>query len=360
MPESPSTPPKSAPTLRDVARVAGVHKATASRALNPDTRGLVNTETAKRVARAAEQLGYQVNPIARSLRTSKSFTVGVVIPNIDNPLFPPIVRGIQDVLEPEGYSALIVNTDDDLKREESAVAKLRSRQVDGLIIATARLSHPLLDRLSAESVRMVLMNRRPDHPVIPSVIPDDAAGIELAVRHLASLGHRRIAHLQGPQDTSTGRTRSRSFASAMRALSLDEDPKLVVTCASWTESEGARAITQLLDEAPNFSAILAGNDLIALGCYTVFGELNIRCPEDVSIVGFNDMPYLNHIKPALTSVSVPHTQLGVEAARLLLECIREPGRTARSVLLPTGLVIRGSTAPVAGDDRMAMHSRAAS
>src|SRR3954465_15520166 len=146
--------PMQTPTLRDVAEAAGVHAGTASRALNPETRSLVNVETARRVLRAAESLGYQPNPIARSLKTSKSGTVGVVLPDLTNPLFPPIVRGIEDVLGPAGFSALIVSTDNDSDRERSQVLSLRSRQVEGLIVATARLEHALLKELHAQDVRM--------------------------------------------------------------------------------------------------------------------------------------------------------------------------------------------------------------
>src|ERR687890_342272 len=142
-----------APTLRDVAEAAGVHAATVSRALNPDTGRMVNAETALRVLRAAETFGYRPNPIARSLKTAKSRTIGLVLPDLTNPLFPPIVRGIEDVLGPAGYSALIVNTDNDAAREQALVASLRSRQVEGLIIATARLDHPLLDRLHEQGIR---------------------------------------------------------------------------------------------------------------------------------------------------------------------------------------------------------------
>src|SRR3954462_584219 len=218
----------STPTLRDVAHLAGVHPATASRALNPQTRPLVNADTARKVLRAAESLGYQPNPIARSLKTARTTTVGLVIPDLTNPLFPPIVRGIADVLTPAGYSAWIVNTDNDPAREETQVESLRSRQVEGLIIATARREHPLLVRLHQMGVRMVLVNRRVDGLELPSVTADDDAGIEMAVTHLAALGHRRIAHLAGPQHTSTGVVRARAFRHAVRDLGLADDPELIV------------------------------------------------------------------------------------------------------------------------------------
>jgi LacI family transcriptional regulator len=337
-----------APTLRDVAQLAGVHPATASRALNPQTRPLVNADTARKVLRAADSLGYQPNPIARSLKTARSATVGLVIPDLTNPLFPPIVRGIEDVLSPAGYNAWIVNTDNDPKREEMQIESLRSRQVEGLIVATARRQHPLLVKLHQQGVRLVLVNRRVDELELPAVTPDDAVGIELAVAHLAALGHRRIAHLAGPQNTSTGVVRARSFRHSVRDHGLADDPGLMVESAYWSEADGAAALRRLLDSGAGFSAIVCGNDLQALGCYDVFAERGLRCPEDVSVVGFNGMPFLDKMRPPLTTVSIPHYELGFEAARLLLDAIDEPGRSARSVLLPPSLVVRQSTAAPAG------------
>jgi LacI family transcriptional regulator len=333
-----------APTLRDVAEVAGVHAATASRALNPKTRRLVNADTARRVLRAAESLGYQPNPIARSLKTSRSGTIGVVIPDLTNPLFPPIVRGIEDVLASAGYNAWIVNTDNDPVRELAQIESLRSRQVEGLIIATARLEHPLLKEMHDHGMRMVLVNRRLEKVEIPSVTPDDSAGIVLAVKHLVDLGHRQIAHLAGPQTTSTGLVRSQAFRHAIRDQGLAHSSSAVVECAYWNEEEGARALRTLLDRGSRFTAIVAGNDLIALGCYDVFAERDISCPDDVSVVGFNDMPFLDKLRAPLTTVSVPHYAIGAEAARMLVETIEEPDRHPRSLVLPVSLVVRKSTA----------------
>ncbi|MFE9764806.1 LacI family DNA-binding transcriptional regulator [Streptomyces sp. NPDC005808] len=335
-------------TLRDVAQAAGVHVATASRALNPSTRSLVNADTARRVSRAAKSLGYTPNPIARSLKTAKSLSIGVVLPDLTNPLFPPIVRGIDDILGPAGYSGLIVNTDNDPAREKAQIESLRSRQVEGLIVATARLDHPLLAELHEQGVRMVLVNRRTEHLDVPAVTPDDATGIALAVDHLARLGHRRVLHLAGPRATSTGLTRARAFRNAVREFGLDEDPALVVHCDFWAEADGARALREVLDVGTEFTAVIAGNDLIALGAYDVCGERGITCPDDISIVGFNDMPFLDKLRPPLTTVAVPHHQIGVEAARMLLEALDGPPRPARSVLLPVSLVVRASTKEPAG------------
>ncbi|MEO3872816.1 LacI family DNA-binding transcriptional regulator [Nonomuraea sp. B12E4] len=333
------------PTLKDVAGEAGVHPATASRALNPETRHLVSAETAQRVHQVADSLGYQPNPIARSLKTARSASIGLVIPDLTNPLFPPIVRGIEDVLGGIGYNAWIVNTDNDPARETAAVESLRSRSVEGFVFATARLHHPFIERLAAAGTPTVLVNRRLAVSDVPSVTGDDAGGVAIAMRHLVELGHRRIVHLAGPQDLSTGVNRLRAFRQALEDHGLEDSPARLKLCSAWAETAGARAVTELLDDGVEFTAVLAGNDLLALGCYDALAGRGLSCPGDVSVVGFNDMPFVDKLSPALTTVRIPHYELGAEAARLLLERLRAPDRTARSILLPLTLVDRQSTAP---------------
>ena len=308
----------------------------------PSTRAAVNAETARRVLRAAETLGYRPNPIARSLKTARTRTVGLLIPDLTNPLFPPIVRGADDVLSARGYSALIASTDNDPEREQRLVDSLLSRQVEGLIVATALVEDALLERLWAEGIKVVQVNRRVENLDIPSVVPDDASGITQAVEHLVGLGHTRIAHLAGPHTTSTGVARSRAFRHALRDAGLADE--LIVECAYFQEASGAEALRTLLDRGTEFTAVVAGNDLIALGCYDVFAERGIACPEQISVIGFNDFPFLDKLRPPMTTIRIPQFDLGAEAARMLLGCIDEPSRRPGSVLLPVSLVVRGSTA----------------
>ena len=177
-------------TLRDVAKLAAVHPGTVSRALNPETRRMVNEETAQRVLEAATQLGYRPNPIARGLKTNRSHTIGVLVPDLTNPLFPPIVRGIQDRLEPAGYTPLIANTDNDPDRERNDFEAMRARQVDGVITATARLDHGVLDEMAADGLPIVLVNRRLDDGPLSSSTADDHEGAWLAVKHWRSSATR--------------------------------------------------------------------------------------------------------------------------------------------------------------------------
>jgi LacI family transcriptional regulator len=337
--------------LQDVAKLAGVHTATASRALNPATRGLVRGETAARVLDAAKRLGYVVNPIARSLKTSRSSSIGVVIPDLTNALFPPIMRGIADVLEPLGYVALLVNTDNDKEREARLVAALRARQVEGLIVGTALLNDPGLEALAAEGFPVVLINRRTESSILPTVAGDNVAGVNLAVDYLVGLGHRRIAFLAGPQTTWTGQVRLRAYRSALQDHEIAYDEELVAFTDQFIETEGARGTRELLDRGVSFTAMIAGNDLHALGCFDVFKERGIRCPEDVSLTGFNDMPFVDKLSPAVTTIHIPQYEVGREAARMLIDRINAKSDvTAKSVLLPVQLVVRGSAAAPGGAD----------
>ena len=249
-------------TIRDVARVAKVHPGTVSRALNADTRSLVNEETAERVLRAAEELGYRPNPIARGLKTNRSYTIGVLIPDITNPLFPPILRGIEDRLGEAGYTSLIVNTDNDADRERSHIEAMRARQVDGFISATARLDRELLAEAAAAEKPLVLVNRSLEDGSAPAVTVDDAFGIRLAVEHIAGLGHKRIGHVAGPQNLSTGHRRYLGFVEAMTDAGLEVQREYVRFSKWFTEDEGARVCAELLDAAGELTAIVAANDLL--------------------------------------------------------------------------------------------------
>ncbi len=335
-------------TLRDVARVAGVHPGTVSRALNPETRGLVNERTAERVLDAAKELGYRPNPIARGLRTNRSHTIGVLVPDLMNPLFAAVVRGIEDGLRDGGYTPLIANTDNDTDRERVAFEAMSARQVDGFIAATATRDHWLLADAVPLGAKVVLVNRRVDSDALPAVTGDDHEGVRLAVEHLTALGHRRIAHLAGSQALYTGWSRHQGFVDAMLAARLEPDRSLIVFSEVFTEREGARCCGELLDRHSEFTAIVAGNDLLALGCYDALEERGLRCPADVSVVGYNDMPFVDRFRPPLTTVRVPHYELGATAAQLMLEQLHGVDAPPRQLLLAPELVVRGSTAEAAG------------
>jgi LacI family transcriptional regulator, galactose operon repressor len=217
--------------------------------------------------------------------------------------------------------------------------------VDGIIAATARRDHTVLDEVLASGLELVLVNRWLPDAAISSATADDRKGLRLAVEHLVELGHRRIAHLAGPLDYSTGVERHAGYLEGMRDAGLERDPELVLFGQVFTEAEGARLCRELLDRGTRFTAIAAGNDLLALGCYDVFEERGIECPAELSVVGFNDMPFADRFQPPLTTIHIPHQQIGMAAADLMLERLRKSDGRPRHVRLEPTLVVRASTAP---------------
>lgn len=336
---------RSKPTIHDVAKAVGVHPSTVSRVLNPGTTHMVRAEIARRVTEAARTLGYHRNALAHSLRTQRSNTIGVLVPDITNPVFPPILRGIEDALANAGYTAIIANTDGAEGREAVVLEHLLARRIDGLVLATARRKDPTIDRCIAEDIPLVLINRTIGrNGAVPSVLNDDVAGIGLTVAHLVGLGHRRIAHIAGPQALSTGLERQRGFLAAMKAAGLKADDDLIVTAESYSEREGQRAMTALLEQKKKLTAVVAANDLLALGCYDALAAHGLSCPRDVSVTGFNDMPFVDKLNPPLTTVRIQHYEMGLQAAKVLLERLNAPKTRRVDLKLEPSLVVRGSTA----------------
>jgi LacI family transcriptional regulator len=330
------------PTIQDVARAAGVHPGTVSRALNPLLPGRVTAETTQRVEEAAARLGYAPDQLGRSLRTRRSYTVGVLVPDLGNPVFPPIVRGLEDTLRVGGYEALIANTDDSSEREERLIDVLKARRCDGFVIASSRRDDPAVSALVAADHPVVLVNRLVASAA-DSVASDDAEGMRSAVAHLVALGHNGIAHVSGPRELSMTEVRRVAFDEAMRAEGLAADPDLTETADRYTADAGESAANKLLERRTP-TAIVAGNDMIAIGCYAALRGRGLRCPADVSVVGFNDMLLSGFLDPPLTTVAIPQYEIGVAAAELILSRIAERGEPVHR-LLPTELVVRGSTGP---------------
>jgi LacI family transcriptional regulator len=338
-------------TLRDVAAAARVHPATASRALNPDTRMLVSEETARRVSEAAAALGYRPNPVARSLRTRRSNTIGVLIPDLNNPLFPPMVRGLEDRLTAAGYVALLGNTDGDTGKEQAIFEQMRARHVDGFVLATAHAHDPVLAEAAQAELAVVLMNRTDPEHDFSAVSVDNEQGMQMSVAHLVELGHTRIAHIAGPPQVSTGEGRRRGYNEGLKRANLDPNEDLVVAATGFTVEEGARCCRELLarrGDGARFTAIAVANDMLAVGCFSALDEAGLDCPRDLSLVGFNDMPFVDRLRPPLTTIRFPHYRLGTEAAELLLARIDHAGAAVQTRYLDPELIIRGSTAPPAG------------
>ncbi len=331
-------------TIATVAKAAGVHISTVSRALNPRTQGMIRPEVVARVSAAAERLGYRRNAVAAALRLQRSQMIGVIIPDITNPVFPPILRAIEDVLAVAGYIAIIANTDNSRARQQMVIERMLERSVDGLILASVTRDDAFLAKLDAP---LVMINRATDSAVT-SVVSDDAVGIRAAMAHLVALGHRDIVHIGGPLRTSTGLARQEAFVGAMHTHGLVLRPDAIAVAEQFSIADGTAALRALLDRRATPTAIIAGNDLLAVGCYDALDAIGLRCPQDVSVIGFNDMPYADRFSPPLTTVRIRHYEMGEVAAGLLLRQIAEPDSRVETVVLAPELILRASCANPAG------------
>jgi LacI family transcriptional regulator len=329
-------------TLADVAKEAGVNVSTVSRCLNPATSKQVSVEMVKKVTAIAKRLDYTPNAVARGLRTKRSMTIGVILPDLTNPIFPPIVRGVDSVLASRGYSAFVVNTDNNQEYEEKLFNSLIDRQVDGFIIATGHSEMGRLAKYFKQGIKTVMVNREATEVATPCVIGDDAAGIHAAVAHLVDLGHKRVLHLSGPVMFSTSKIRAKAFQQSCRTLKVSGE---VIKSSAYSIDAGYQAMSKYLKEkGPTFTAVIAGNDLLALGVYHALRKNGLDCPNDISVIGFNNMPFAADFQPPMTTVSSPHFEMGAESARLLLDQIDGREISALKITLPVSLVVRSSTA----------------
>ncbi|MGZ5896968.1 MAG: LacI family DNA-binding transcriptional regulator, partial [Xanthobacteraceae bacterium] len=297
----------------------------------------------KRIRAAASALGYQPNVTAAGLRTGRSGLIGVLAPDIADPGFPPILGGVTETLGAEGYATIVVDVGPDRSRQQELVDRLIARGVDGLVLATVTLNDPVVGHCIAASIPVVLVNRSDAGRRLPAVVTDDEAGMRLAVEHLVALGHRRIGHIAGPREVSTGALRRAGFKVAATRASLPAQGIMIETAPAYTREEGRLAALRLLDRKIVPTAIVAANDLLALGIYDALGQRDLHCPSDVSVVGHNDMPYVDMLSPPLTTVRIAQRKMGNQAARLLLDQIADPAARHERVVLEPSLIVRGST-----------------
>jgi LacI family transcriptional regulator len=320
-----------------------------SRALDPNGRSSLTEDVVQRVRDTAQRMGYRPNRLASGLRTSRTMTVGIVIPDITNTIFPPILRGVESVLEPLGYASIIVNTDNVAEREIRLLDVLRERGVDGIVHAAVPREDPRLDEVVAQGTPVVTVNRRTDRPGIPAIVNDEAHGIQMLMQHLHAAGHRRIAHIAGPEAFSTGQARLRAFAQTAADLGMDAPEVGTIHAERFDEREGIRCTEDLLGRGWPFTALLCANDRLALGAIRALGARGLDCPGDVSVTGFNDMPFLDLIPPGLTTVRIPQYEVGQAAAQVLLRLMTGRAQeVAPETVMPVELIRRGTVAPPRG------------
>ena len=333
-------------TMKDIAKLAGVSLGTVSHVLN-GTAG-VRESVRHRVLEAVRSTSYQPSQLARGLRRVQTNVIGMIIPDITNPFFPAVVRGAEDQAYSNGYRLILCNTDNDHSKELAHLNELRTYLPAGLIVIPSTFSDLTEQAKSYRNVGtgVVCVDRLPKHWIGDTVTADNHKGAYKATRHLIELGHTQIATITGPLHLTNAQERLNGFRQAIKEAKLQLAPEYVQE-ATFDKQGGVSKSGLLLRLMPRPTAILAGNDLVALGVLAAIREAGLRCPQDVSVIGFDDLELAETTNPALSSVSQSGYQLGSTAANILLERLRGYTGPAKHVVLETSLKLRDSDAPPA-------------
>jgi LacI family transcriptional regulator len=329
--------------MRDVAERAGVSVTTVSHVIN-ETRP-VSDKLRERVLAAMDELGYQPNRLARSLRRGHTHTIGMIVPDSTNPFFAEVARGVEDTSFEQGYSVILCNSDGNLDKEVFYTNVLAERRVDGILFVAAGISTEQIRDLQARRMPVVVVDREIPDVAVDSVLTDNARGGELATRYLMDLGHRCIGCVTGPSGVTPSAERVTGYRQALDESGIPVDEVLIVKGDFQYES-GHQAACQLLSMDNPPTAIFACNDLMAVGALSAAAEMGRRIPADLSVVGFDDVSLASFANPPLTTILQPKHEMGVIAATMLLERMHEPEMPPRRRMLDTSLLVRRSTAPL--------------
>lgn len=333
-------------TIYEVAREAGVSTATVSRVIND--RRHVREATRLKVEEAMSRLGYVANRQARGLAGGRSKVIGLLVYELGSSYFSQLIKGIDAAVTSIGYDLMLFTTHARREREARHAAELAGGPADGLIIVLAVDIRSYVDRLHAQRVPFVLLDHDSDVPGTTFITAANRQGARDAVGHLIGLGHRRIGLITGTSGTSSARERLAGYRDALREADIEHDPALVVK-GDFLEDRGYSATRELLQLTAPPTAIFTSADTAAFGALRALREAGLRVPEDISIVGFDDIPESSLVTPPLTTVRQPLMEMGATAVRLLRNMMDDPAVTPRRTELATELIIRGSTAPLRRD-----------
>ncbi|WLI10608.1 MULTISPECIES: LacI family DNA-binding transcriptional regulator [Pseudomonas] len=331
-------------TIKDVAALAGISYTTVSHVVNK-TRP-VSEEVRIKVEAAIKSLDYVPSAVARSLKAKTTATIGLLVPNSLNPYFAELARGIEDYCERNGYCVILCNSDDNPDKQRSYLRVLLEKRIDGLIVASAGGDSGLAEGLAGVRTPMVIVDRGLEGLDADLVRIDHEYGAYLATRHLLELGHRDIATIGGPASTSVAQMRLAGYCRALKEAGV-EVPRERMLESDFTSTGGYNAAAILLEKNPP-SAIFAGNDMIGIGVLRAAAERNIRVPTELSVIGFDDIQMSRYVYPALTTVGQSILQLGEMAAEVLLRRIATPDLATDQRIVTPSIVLRESTAPLAG------------
>lgn len=328
-------------TIKDIAKEADVSITTVSRVLNnkPD----VSIDTRKKIEQVIEKLGYNPNTIARGLVTKKTYTIGLIIPDISNPFFPEVAHGIESKAKELGYSVIFYNTNNDKKAEKHAIELLKGKRVDGIILSLSLENNKELHKLAAENFPVVELDRKVPDSSFPTVTINNEDSAFQATEHLIKLGHIRLAHITGDLGTQTGLDRLSGFQKALSKYGLKIEDRWLQE-GNYSFESGYTGMKNLfkLEEVP--TAVFAANDLMAIGAYQAVFERGLNIPDDISIIGLDDIEMSSIVRPGLTTMRFPKHKLGQKAAEILIKEIEDQDMNKQNdIILRTRLILRGST-----------------
>ncbi len=327
-------------TIRQVAKLAGVAPITVSRVIN--NAGYISAETRQKVEAAVSQLGYVPNTLSQSLRWKQTGMLALVLTDVTNPFWTTVARGVEDAASEAGYHVILCNTDEFPQKQEEYLTALLQKRVDGMLLVPARDDLEDIQRVQMLKVPLVVLDRRLSQPVADAVRCDSESGAYQLTRLLLERGHRLIALLTGPEHVATATDRVTGYRRALRAAGLDSDGESVFYGA-FTIQSGQDMARQALALNPRPTAIFAGNNFIAIGMMQTLREAGIRVPEEISVVGFDDLPASLLLDPFLTVAAQPAYEMGREATNLLIKRLAGDGAQApQEVVLPVEIVERKS------------------
>ncbi len=335
--------------IRDVAKRARVSIATVSRTINGVP--TVDKVLAARVWKAVEQLKYYPNTQARALVSGKSKLLGLLISEITNPFFPELIQGFEDIAVRNGYDILISSTSNDPARMEVCIRRLLERKVEGVAVMTFGIEAPLLDRLADRAIPMVFVDMTLNSPLSSTLRVDYQTGIQQGVEHLSALGHADIGFVSGPLRQRSAALRKEAFRHALAGIGLEEEGSWLVE-GDHTLEGGMAAMEKLLTLKRRPTAVMCSNDMTAIGALRVLAKHGIRVPEDVSIIGFDNIHLAEFVNPTLTTIQMSRKDLAHGAFEALKSAVKSTSEATRQreFPIPTVLIVRGSTGPVSRQD----------
>jgi DNA-binding LacI/PurR family transcriptional regulator len=329
--------------IKDVAKLAGVSTATVSHVVNK-TR-FVSAETTERVVAAIERVGYTPNAHARNLASGRSRTLGVIVSDIANPFFPELIKSMQEEAAARGYDVTLANTNYDPERTSSCVRRMLEQRVSGVAVMTSEMDVALSRQLAEREIAVVFLDVGEAGAHTSNIVVNYEKGIRQAVEHLLALGHRRIAYVSGPQRMKSAARRKAAFVKTMKKYQASLHTAPSVFEGDLKAGGGQQAAREMLRLDPLPTAVISANDLMAIGALGELKAAGLRVPEDISVVGFDDILFASLADPPLTTVALSRAEIGRAAVEALLHTVNADGNVGREVKIGTRLVVRGSTGP---------------